>query len=154
MIQRFWILAAVALCLALSPAARGAVPVDDLLRQAFYMEAGERKLEAAIAMYKEILGTPGVDHLTLFEARLRMGTCYEKLGQYADAVAIYEQAVKETSAPLSRLGQEVEANVLRLKARAPSQSRRPGALRTGPIGLYLSPSGPSIIFSCPGIVLA
>jgi tetratricopeptide (TPR) repeat protein len=138
-IAKSW--ATLLLCLSLSPALRGATPVEDLLQQAFLKEARERNLEAAIDLYREVANVPGADPMLRFEARLRMGSCYEVLGKYEEASEIYEQILKNTSAPQSELSHEVEANWLRLKGRiTPRKADAPGAETPHPRRLGVCPS--------------
>ena len=92
------VFAAAVMCLALS-AARSAQQARDTraevaLQAAIKIETIDGDLKAAIEQYKRIAALPGASRATVATALLRMGQCYEKLGN-AEARTAYERVVRE-----------------------------------------------------------
>jgi len=67
------------------------------LKAALHKEQVEGDLKGAIEQYKKIAAQPGAGRATVATALLRMGQCYEKLGeaQAKEARAAYERVVRE-----------------------------------------------------------
>jgi tetratricopeptide (TPR) repeat protein len=65
-----------------------------LLQKAIQKETVDGELNAAIAMYRQILADPGEDRTVAAKALLQIGKCYEKLGS-AEAPKAYEQLLSE-----------------------------------------------------------
>src|SRR6266576_926810 len=79
---------------------------ESMLGAALHEEEVQGDLKGAIAAYQKVVATPGVSRKTAAEALVRMGQCYEKLGDTESRKA-YERVVKEYSdqkeaAPLAR----------------------------------------------------
>ncbi|MDP2996335.1 MAG: tetratricopeptide repeat protein, partial [Bryobacterales bacterium] len=91
--------AAAALWLAFVPAAAAQSQdrADVALKAAIEKEIVDGDLEGAIEQYKKIAAQPGAGRATVATALLRMGQCYEKLGeaQAKEARAAYERVVRE-----------------------------------------------------------
>jgi len=68
-----------------------------LLQTAIHRELVEGKLEDAVQIYKKVVAQPGAGRPTIATALLRMGQCYEKLGdaQAREARKAYERVVRE-----------------------------------------------------------
>jgi Tol biopolymer transport system component len=64
------------------------------LKAALHKEQVEGDLKGAIEQYKKIAAQPGVGRATIATALLRMGQCYEKMGN-AEARKAYERLVRE-----------------------------------------------------------
>jgi Tol biopolymer transport system component len=64
------------------------------LQAAIKTETIDGDLKSAIEQYKKIAGMPDADRTTIATALLRMGRCYEMLGQ-AEARAAYERLVRD-----------------------------------------------------------
>jgi len=64
------------------------------LKAAIKTETVDGNLKGAIEQYKKIAAQPGAGRATVATALLRMGQCYEKLGN-AEARAAYERVVRE-----------------------------------------------------------
>lgn len=90
------VLAAVSLILAVSfTAARQAgEPPAVLLERAIQLETVDGDLVAAIALYQRIIAQNGNNRTLTAKALLRLGGCYEKLGQ-AEADKIYQKLIDE-----------------------------------------------------------
>jgi Tol biopolymer transport system component len=121
--------------------ARQAEDPGVLLRAAMEREEVDGDLQAAIALYKQIVAKHSAESAIAAKAQLRIGICYEKLGN-AEAVKAYE-------AVLSRFPKEAEA-VAEARARLASLRRdEPAGLtvtRLLPPGVFmmypvLSPDG-------------
>ncbi len=95
---------------------RAASSAENLFQQALVKESGERDLEGAIALYQKVIDEPGAERLAIFEARFRLGTCYERLGKTQEAQAVYRQILADASAPPSEIARETQANLRRLEA--------------------------------------
>src|SRR4051812_7381465 len=96
------VLAVVVLSLGMARALWSATSrADELFQQALVKESGERDLEGAIELYQKVLDQPGAERVVLFEARMRMGACYERLGKLDAAEQAYEQILKEAAGPQS-----------------------------------------------------
>ena len=97
----FWDSAALiaALLLAVALAAGAAAQkkpatAEELLGTALHQEEVEGNLERAIATYKKVVAEAGATRAVAGRALLRMGQCYEKLGN-AEARKAYERVVRE-----------------------------------------------------------
>ena len=64
------------------------------LKAALHKEQVEGDLKGAIEQYKKIAAQPGAGRATVATALLRMGQCYEKLGN-AEARTAYERLVRD-----------------------------------------------------------
>ena len=64
------------------------------LQAAIRMETVEGDLKGAIELYKKIAAQPGAGRATVATALLRMGQCYEKLGD-SEARKAYERVVRD-----------------------------------------------------------
>lgn len=69
---------------------------ESMLGAALHQEEVQGDLKGAIAAYQKVAATPGVSRKTAAEALVRMGQCYEKLGD-AEARKIYERVVNSYS---------------------------------------------------------
>jgi Tol biopolymer transport system component len=67
---------------------------DQQLQSAINKEVVEGDLKGAIELYKKIAAQPGAGRATVATALLRMGQCYEKLGN-AEARTAYERVVRD-----------------------------------------------------------
>ena len=67
---------------------------DQQLQSAINKEVVEGDLKGAIELYKKIAALPGAGRATVATALLRMGQCYEKLGN-AEARTAYERVVRD-----------------------------------------------------------
>jgi Tol biopolymer transport system component len=67
---------------------------DQQLQSAINKEVVEGDLKGAIELYKKIAALPGAGRATVATALLRMGQCYEKLGN-AEARTAYERLVSD-----------------------------------------------------------
>jgi Tol biopolymer transport system component len=97
----FWGSAALitALLLAVALAAGAAAQkkpatAEELLGAALHQEEVEGNLERAIATYKKVVAEAGANRALAARALVRMGQCYEKLGN-AEARKAYERVVRE-----------------------------------------------------------
>jgi len=72
---------------------------ETLLQRAIQKETVDGDLAAAIKLYKEIVANAGANRAVAARALVRMGRCYEKLGdaQAREARKAYEQVVREFS---------------------------------------------------------
>jgi Tol biopolymer transport system component len=77
--------------------AQGAPEAERLLQKAIQKETVDGDLNAAIELYKKIAAQPGAARATVAAALLRVGQCYEKLGeaQAKEARAAYERVVRD-----------------------------------------------------------
>lgn len=80
--------------LALATSALQRDQVDLLLQSAAHKEMVEGDFEQAIRIYRDIISRTGVDRSVAAKALVRMGLCYEKLGNQR-AQGIYERVVLE-----------------------------------------------------------
>ncbi len=87
--KRILILAAALTVVLLS----GAQTAESLLGAAIHQEEAEGNLTAAIAGYKKVLAQYGSNHAVAAKAQLRLGACYERLGD-ADARKAYESVIR------------------------------------------------------------
>src|SRR5450759_3196040 len=69
-------------------------PAEVQLKAALHKEQVEGDLNGAIEQYKKIAAQPGAGRATVATALLRMGQCYEKLGN-AEARTAYERLVRD-----------------------------------------------------------
>lgn len=86
---------------------------DRKLQKAFYAEAAEHDLVAAIAGYREVLAMPGVDAAIAAKANLRLGICLSAMGLRAEAAQHLRRAIEigggAIRAEAQKLLSEVEA---------------------------------------------
>ncbi|HUQ91103.1 MAG TPA: tetratricopeptide repeat protein [Bryobacteraceae bacterium] len=73
--------------------AAGKTP-ESMLGAALHQEEVQGDLKGAIAAYQKVLAAPGVSRKTAAEALVRMGQCYEKLGN-AESRKVYERVLRE-----------------------------------------------------------
>src|SRR5438128_11618389 len=69
---------------------------ESLLGAALHQEEVQGDLKGAISAYQKVLATPGVSRKTAAEALVRLGQCYEKLGD-AESRKAYERVLREYS---------------------------------------------------------
>src|SRR5260370_3391704 len=67
---------------------------ESMLGAAMHQEEVQGDLKGAIATYQKVVATPGVSRKTAADALIRMGQCYEKLGD-AESRKAYERVVRE-----------------------------------------------------------
>src|SRR5260370_40818645 len=67
---------------------------ESMLGAALHQEEVQGDLKGAIAAYQEVVATPGVSRKTTAEALVRMGQCYEKLGD-SESRKAYERVLRE-----------------------------------------------------------
>jgi Tol biopolymer transport system component len=82
------------LMLSAALAASGQRTPESMLGAAIHQEEVEGDLKAAIAAYQKVLAAPGVSRKTAAETLLRIGHCYEALGN-AESRKAYERVVRE-----------------------------------------------------------
>jgi len=95
------------------------------LKAAIKAETVDGDLRGAIEQYKMIAALPGAGRATVATALLRMGQCYEKLGN-AEARTAYERLVRE----FGDQAEQVQAARARLAALAGTPSRTAGTEMT------------------------
>ena len=130
----FWDSAALiaALLLAVALAAGAAAQkkpatAEELLGAALHQEEVEGNLERAIATYKKVVAEAGATRAVAGRALLRMGQCYEKLGN-AEARKAYERVVREY-ADQSEIAAQARVRLAALGA-APSAKEKAGPILT------------------------
>src|SRR5438552_13048222 len=67
---------------------------ESMLGAALHQEEVQGDLKGAIAAYQKVVATPGVSRKTAAEALVRMGQCYEKLGD-SESRKAYERVLRE-----------------------------------------------------------
>src|SRR6266700_3361887 len=67
---------------------------ESMLGAALHQEEVQGDLKGAIAAYQKVVAAPGVSRKTAAEALVRMGQCYEKLGD-SESRKAYERVVRE-----------------------------------------------------------
>src|SRR6266542_676142 len=67
---------------------------ESMLGAAMHQEEVQGDLKGAIAAYQKVVAAKGVSRKTAAEALVRMGQCYEKLGDTESRKA-YERVVRE-----------------------------------------------------------
>src|SRR5216684_8363389 len=67
---------------------------ESMLGAALHQEEVQGDLKGAVAAYQKVVAAPGVSRKTAAEALVRMGQCYEKLGD-AESRKAYERVVRE-----------------------------------------------------------
>src|SRR5258707_396048 len=67
---------------------------ESMLGSALHQEEVQGDLKGAIAAYQKVVATPGVSRKTAAEALVRMGQCYEKLGD-SESRKAYERVLRE-----------------------------------------------------------
>ena len=129
---------------------------ESMLGAALHQEEVQGDLKGAIAAYQKVVAVPGVSRKTAADALVRMGQCYEKLGD-AESRKAYERVLREYSdqkeaATLARtrlggeLGQEKQSTLL-------ANRRVWSAMDTNFLGAP-SPNGRLISYSDPSGGLA
>jgi hypothetical protein len=92
--NRMFLTAVVTLALALaSPAA--AQSASDLLQKGIYTQESLGNLDAAITIYKQILGDVAASRVYASQAQFRLGLCYIQKGQQADAAEAFQKLIKD-----------------------------------------------------------
>jgi len=116
---------------------------ESMLGAALHQEEVQGDLKGAIAAYQKVVAAPGVSRKTAAEALVRMGQCYEKLGDVESRKA-YERVVREyadqkEAAGLARvrLGKSVGA-VRQTSTLVWRDAKGDGEGRVSPDGRYLS----------------
>jgi len=111
-----------------------------LLRAAIEKEEVEGDLQAAIEQYKQIIAKGGNGRAVAAKALLRLGGCYEKLGQqeagktYQQLIKDYPEQTQEVTAARQRLA------ALRAGAPAPGQGSTMAIRRVPKLDMYAKPS--------------
>src|SRR5438270_10875528 len=89
---------------------------ESMLGAALHQEEVRGDLKGAIAGYQKVVAMPGVSRKTAAEALVRMGQCYEKLGD-AESRKAYERVLREyadqkeaVTLARARLGKESPTN--------------------------------------------
>jgi Tol biopolymer transport system component len=95
------------------------------LKAAIKTETVDGNLKGAIEQYKKIAAQPGAGRATVATALLRMGQCYEKMGN-AEARTAYERLVRE----FGDQAEQAQAARVRLAALAGTPSRTAGTEMT------------------------
>src|SRR6266576_5473863 len=67
---------------------------ESMLGAALHQEEVQGDLQGAIAAYQKVLAAPGVSRKTAAAALVRMGQCYEELGD-GESRKVYERVVRE-----------------------------------------------------------
>ena len=67
---------------------------ESMLGAALHQEEVQGDLKGAIAAYQKVVAVPGVSRKTAAGAPVRMGQCYEKLGD-AESRKAYERVLRE-----------------------------------------------------------
>src|SRR5258708_29359484 len=67
---------------------------ESMLGAALHQEEVQGDLKGAIAAYQKVVAAPGVSRKIAAEALVRMGQCYEKLGD-AESRKAYERVLRE-----------------------------------------------------------
>src|SRR2546426_12502847 len=85
---------------------------ESMLGAALHQEEVQGDLKGAIVAYQKVAASPGVSRKTAAEALVRMGQCYEKLGNtesrkaYGRVLREYADQKEAVTIARSRLGQE------------------------------------------------
>jgi Tol biopolymer transport system component len=127
------------------------------LRAAIEKEDVAGDLEGAMALYRQILAADGKNRAVAARALLRLGGCYEKLGQI-EALKVYERLVADYSDQAQEVAQ-ARARLAAISRAALASSREPRfrkvVMATG-LGGYtdarLSPDGKEMAFTDRGAV--
>jgi Tol biopolymer transport system component len=145
--------------LALVVAGQGANQAEVQLQAAIKAEVFDGNLKVAIERYQEIITTFRSDRPVVAKALVRMGQCYEKLGeaQASEARQAYERVVRDF-ADQTDAAQEARALLAAISRTAVASSREPRfrkvAMATG-LGYAdarLSPDGKEMAFTDRGAV--
>jgi tetratricopeptide (TPR) repeat protein len=88
---------------------------DELFQKAFLMETGERDIEKAIGMYKEVVDQSKDNPAMASKAEYRMALCYERLGKVPEAIATYEKVIELNASSTTETTESARANAQRLK---------------------------------------
>ncbi len=141
--MKIWRLTATAVLGAMLLVADGAVQSGEpgvLLRAAIEKEEVEGDLQAAIEQYKQIIAKSGDSRPVAAKALLRLGGCYEKLGQqeaektYQQLIKAYPEQAQEVAAARQRLA------ALRAGGPARGQDSRMAIRRIPKLDMYAKPS--------------
>jgi Tol biopolymer transport system component len=125
------------------------------LERAIQLETVEGDLQAAMAQYRQIVASNGNHRTVAAKALLRLGGCYEKLGQaqarrtYQQLVAEYPEQQQEVAAARQRLA----ALPAEAQAAAPGPTFRRIEIPGKPVrrsGAMLSPDGTRFAFVAEG----
>src|SRR6266567_9557027 len=88
---------------------------ESMLGAALHQEEVQGDLKGAIAAYQKVVAAPGVSRKTAADALVRMGQCYEKLGD-SESRKIYDRVIREyadqreaVAVARARLGRSVGA---------------------------------------------
>lgn len=111
---------------------------DALFQEALVQETGERNLEKAIELYKQVILQGDPKALLTGNARLRIGACYERLRKPWDALAAYQEAAFLPTTP-SELRETAQSNVVRLQAQL-QQSHKEGRERETVVVVQRTPA--------------
>ncbi|HYG34376.1 MAG TPA: tetratricopeptide repeat protein, partial [Clostridia bacterium] len=89
-----WILLAIAVFgLLTATQSLSAVSLSELLEKGIYTEETKGDLDAAMQLYKQIVSEAQAGQKLAAEAQYRLGVCYYKKKNYAEAVAAFEMLV-------------------------------------------------------------
>jgi Tol biopolymer transport system component len=151
----FAVMAALGLVLTMAAGARQADP-GVLLRAAIEKEDVAGDLDGAMALYRQIIAANGKNRAVTAKALLRLGGCYEKLGQ-AEARKMYERLVAEYSDQAQEVTQARD-RLTAISRAALASSREPRFRRVemattlGYAHVRLSPDGKEMAFTDRGAV--
>src|SRR5260221_7248680 len=116
---------------------------ESMLGAALHQEEVQGDLKGAIAAYQKVVATPGVSRKTAAEALVRMGQCYEKLGD-SESRKAYERVLREyadqkeaAGLARARLGKSMGA-VRQTNTLVWRNAKGDGEGRVSPDGRYLS----------------
>ena len=95
-------------------------------------ESGERDLEGALELYRQVIEQARQDPRLVSKARLRMGGCLERLGKTDEALGIYLVITQNPDGVSAETLQAAQANGVRIQAdmkRAADQAALEAAAR-------------------------
>ena len=154
-LSAFVVVAALGVLLTMVGDARQADP-GVVLRAAIEKEDVAGDLEGAMALYRQIIAANGKNRPVTAKALLRLGGCYEKLGQ-AEARKMYERLVAEYSDQAQEVTQARD-RLTAISRAALASSREPRFRRVemattlGYAHVRLSPDGKEMAFTDGGAV--
>jgi hypothetical protein len=119
------------------PVLAGASSADTLFQDAVMKESGERDLEGAIDLYRQAAEHAGTDHRLASQARLRMASCYERLGKSKEAEQTYIQIISDATAAIGEINQEAQIGLERLKAQEKKTEEEAARARPQPPIIYV-----------------
>ena len=102
---RQFIWAAVIIGSVLTPSARAAESFSLLLQKGIFAEETEGNLDAAIKIYQQITAEAATNRSVVAQAQYRLGVCYQKKGNKAQAISILNDLLKQFPAEAA-LGQK------------------------------------------------